>query len=131
MNQRREPRIQVDQSVAITIFGEPDLMLWARIKNLSGWGIGLSLQGPVAAGTALKIELEDAMLLGEVIYCRQDGDSFYVGVALEQALNGLAELSRAVAVFAEQAKPASPAMAGALRSQGVQPVPEGAHQSQQ
>ena len=72
MSQRREPRFNADQSVWITLFGEPDVRLPARIKNVSARGIGLELQGPVAIGSALKLELDDSMVLGEVIYCRED-----------------------------------------------------------
>ena len=93
MNQRRETRLEANQQVWITLFGEPDIRLPARIKNVSPRGVGLELQGPVAIGTALKVDLEDALLLGEVIYCREDETSFYVGVELEQALYGLAALA--------------------------------------
>src|SRR5450756_421647 len=91
MNQRREPRFEANQPVWITLFGEPDIRLTACIKNVSVRGIGLELQGPVAIGTALKFEVDDSLILGEVIYCRQveascDDGSFYVGVELEQAL---------------------------------------------
>ncbi|HEY1497184.1 MAG TPA: PilZ domain-containing protein [Candidatus Solibacter sp.] len=99
MNQRREMRIQANQCVAITLFGEPDIRLWGRIRNISGRGIGLEMEGPVAAGTAIKVELDDALLLGEVIYCRPDQSAFYVGVELEHALCGLSELSRMVNVY--------------------------------
>ena len=101
MNQRREARFEANQSVAITLFGESDITIPARVKNISGRGIGLELEGPVAPGTAVKIELEDALLLGEVIYCRQDEASCYLGVQLEQALTGLAELSRMVNAFGD------------------------------
>ena len=101
MSQRREPRFNADQSVWITLFGEPDLRLPARIKNVSARGIGLELQGPVAIGSALKLELDDSMVLGEVIYCREDETSFYVGVVLEQALCGLSELADALRAFSD------------------------------
>ena len=102
MSQRREPRFNADQSVWITLFGEPDLRLPARIKNVSARGIGLELQGPVAIGSALKLELDDSMVLGEVIYCREDEASFYVGVVLEQALCGLSELAYALRAFSDE-----------------------------
>ena len=121
MNQRREPRLQIDQSVWITIFGEPDIRLPARIKNVSARGIGLELQGPVAIGTALKFELEDSLLLGEIIYCREDEDSFYVGVELEQALYGLTDLAAALRAFSDS--PSGP--------QQPDPVKEGRYQNQQ
>jgi len=101
MNQRREPRFQIERQLWITLFGEPEISLPARIKNVSPRGIGLELQGPVAVGSALKFELDDALLLGEVIYCRDDGDSFYVGVELEHMLYGLGDLAQAVRDFTE------------------------------
>jgi hypothetical protein len=103
MNQRREPRIEADQSVWITLFGEPDIRLLARVKNVSPRGLGLELQGPVAIGSPLKVEIEDCLFLGEVIYCRADEASFYVGVELEQALYGLGELARALGTFSDSA----------------------------
>ena len=101
MNQRRKPRFEADQSIWITLFGEPDIRLAARIKNVSERGIGLELQGPVAIGTALKFEVDDSLILGEVIYCRQDEGSFYVGVELEQALCGLGALAKALGAFSD------------------------------
>ena len=101
MNQRREPRFQIDQFLWITVFGEPDVRLPARIKNISPRGIGLELEGPVTAGSALKFELDDSLLLGEVIYCRDDGDSFYLGVQLEHMLCGLGDLAQAIEAFAD------------------------------
>jgi len=101
MNQRREPRFEVEQEFTITIFGEPDIRLPARLRNFSPRGIGLEMQVPVAAGSALKLEFNDTLLLGEVIYCRDDGDSFYVGVELEHALYGLGELASALGSYTE------------------------------
>ena len=101
MNQRFEPRLETDQSVWVTLFGEPDIRLPARVKNVSTRGIGLELEGPVAIGNPVKIELDDRLFLGEVIYCRQDEASFFVGVELEQALCGLNELARALGAFSD------------------------------
>jgi PilZ domain len=108
MNQRRESRFQTDRPVAITLFGEPDTRITGRIRNISGKGIGLELERPVAAGTALKVELEDGLLLGEVIYCRQDEVSYYAGVELEHSLCGLGELSRMVDAFNRAMAPLEP-----------------------
>lgn len=118
MNQRREPRFQADQPVRITIFGEPDLHLTAIVKNVSGRGMGIEVEGPIATGSALKIDLEDAILLGEVIYTRDQGTSFYLGVELEHALYGLAELARVVRSFSEdlpEALESSPQQAHAVK----------------
>ena len=101
MNQRREPRFQIDQNLWITVFGEPDINLPARIKNVSARGIGLELQGPLATGSALKMEIDDSLLLGEVIYSRDDGGSFYIGVEFEHALYGLGDLAQVVRDYSE------------------------------
>ena len=122
MNQRREMRFQANESVAITVLGEADIRFRGHMKNVSGRGIGLETEIPVVVGTAIKIELEDSLLLGEVIFCRQDEASFYVGVELEHALNGLAELSRIVSGFEEAAN---------SRPQQAHSVTEGEYQNQQ
>jgi hypothetical protein len=107
MNQRREPRFQADQQVRVTVYGPPDLHLTAIVKNVSGRGMGIEVDGPIATGTALKIDLDDAILLGEVIYARDQGTSFYLGVELEHALYGLAELAKAVRSFSVDAPDSS------------------------
>jgi hypothetical protein len=124
MSQRREPRFNADQSVWITLFGEPDIRLPARIKNVSVRGIGLELEGPVAIGSALKLELDDSMVLGEVIYCREDEASFYVGVVLEQALCGLSDLAYALRAFPDEPSCATPS-----GLQQANPVKERRHQN--
>jgi hypothetical protein len=116
MNQRHEPRFDADQWVSVTLFGEPDIRLQARIKNVSGRGIGLEFQCPVAIGTALKIVLDDAMLLGEVVYCRKEETSFYVGVELGQALCGLVELGQMLRAFSPEPSGPHPAYAMNERS---------------
>ena len=70
-------------------------------------------------GSALKFELDDTLLLGEVIYCRDDGSSFYVGVELEHALYGLGELAEAVRSFTDS--PSGP--------QQADPVPNRRYQN--
>ena len=64
--------------------------------------MGLAMANPVPIGTAVKIECDDCMLLGEALYCRDDGGSFFVGVELEHALYGLVELGRILREFAEE-----------------------------
>ena len=101
MNQRREPRIEANQSVRITILGGPEIQFPARIKNVSVCGVGLELQSPIKAGAAIRIDVEDGLLLGEVIFCREDAESFFAGVELEHALWGLADLELALSSFSD------------------------------
>ena len=64
--------------------------------------MGLAVAQSIGVGAPLKIEAADSLLLGEAIYCRTDGDGLYVGVELEQALHGLAELAEMVRQYAEE-----------------------------
>ena len=102
MNQRRDARFQTDQPVQITLYGTPDTQVTGRVKNVSGRGVGIETEGRIAIGAALKVALEDAILLGEVIYCRDQGGSYYIGIELEHALFGLADLAAAVSSFSEE-----------------------------
>lgn len=117
MNQRREARYKANQSVSITLFGEVDVRITGTVKNISGKGIGLELDRPVRPGTALKVDLDDALMLGEVIYCRRDASSYYAGVELEHSLCGLGELSRMVAAFDRAVEPSE--QSGAQRTHAV------------
>ena len=85
----------------ITLFGNPDVRLMTRIRNVSARGIGVETESPIAVGSAIKFDVDDGLVLGEVIYCRSDGEGFYVGVELEQALCGLMELAEALNAFAD------------------------------
>src|SRR3982750_1456967 len=102
MNQRRDARFQTDEAIQVTVFGPPDVRITARVKNLSGRGLGLEVEGPLAVGAALKIASDDAILLGEVIYCRDQGSGYYVGKELEHALYGLADLAMTIRSFNDE-----------------------------
>lgn len=102
MNQRREPRFPIDRPIVVTVFGPPDTRVEARIRNAAGRGLGLELAAPLASGAALKIELEDSILLGEVIYCRAQESGWYAGVELAHALFGLVELANVMRGFSDE-----------------------------
>jgi hypothetical protein len=96
MEQRRYARFAGNQAAWISIYGKEEVRIPGQIKNVSGRGIGLEVGREIGTGTAVKIEVSDSMLLGEAMYCRPEGDRFYVGVQLDQALYSLMALSRTV-----------------------------------
>lgn len=102
MEQRRNTRLVLDQTVNLTILGDIEIPRTAKVKNISGRGLGVELAFPVGIGCALKIELNDAVLLGEAMYCRAENGAYYVGIELLQGLCGLGELSRAFGAFSEE-----------------------------
>jgi len=64
------------------------------VADFSGSVLKLIANAPIAPGTAIKIEMEDSMILGEAVYCREESKRYVVGVELNQVLTGLAELGR-------------------------------------
>jgi hypothetical protein len=102
MDQRREPRFQSDQSVVMTVLTDPPARIHARVRNASGRGLGLLTPTPVPPGAAIRIELDDTIVLGEAIYCRGERDGHFIGVELDQVLVGLTELGRNLAAFAPE-----------------------------
>ena len=104
MEQRKHPRLEVNQSITVTILGGRAVGVGfpAVVRNASGVGLGLEMAEPVAPGTALKIEFEDSLLLGEVVYTRPLENSTLVGVRLRETLRGFAELARACQVYSAQ-----------------------------
>jgi hypothetical protein len=102
MEQRRNTRLVLDQSVSLTILGDIEIRVTAKVRDTSGRGLGLETSCPVGVGSALKIELNDAVLLGEAMYCRAENGAYYVGIELLHGLGGLGELSRAFRAFTEE-----------------------------
>lgn len=47
--------------------------------------------------TAIRIDIGDVMLLGEVCHCTWDGKAWVAGIELQQAVNSMTDLSRLVA----------------------------------
>ncbi len=96
----------MDQAVEITILTEPATRLAARVRNASGRGLGLTVSRPVPAGVAVRIELGDAIVLGEAIYCRSEQDQFFLGIELDQVLVGLTELGRKLTAWENEERSA-------------------------
>ena len=101
MEQRRKPRFQTNQRVLITFLGSEGPPETATVRDASEHGLGLQTARAVAPGTCLKIDADDALLLGVVVYCRQENAAYAIGVRLEEMLCGLAELCRALEEFRE------------------------------
>ena len=102
MDKRREPRFQTDQPVVVTVLTEPQTRVDARVTNASGRGLGLVTAAPVPPGAAIRIEIDDNIVLGEAIYCRCEREGHFIGVELDQVLVGLTELGRNLAAFAPE-----------------------------
>lgn len=71
------------------------------MRNASGRGLGLFAPDRIDPGAPIRIEVDDALVLAEAIYCRPEPGGFFIGVELDQVLVGLTELGRRLSAFEE------------------------------
>jgi hypothetical protein len=93
-NKRKEPRLEASGPARVTLPGERNRRVRGEAANVSGNGLRLMLEEPVAPGTPLMVDWEGAQVMGEVCYCRQEQGGFAVGLKLERALVGTNDLLR-------------------------------------
>lgn len=89
----------MNKPIMLTVLGNPEMRLAATVKDASARGLGLATEAPVRPGEAVKLEIGDAIFLGEAVYCRDDDEGAFVGVKLNQVLTGLAALHKMVQEF--------------------------------
>jgi PilZ domain len=95
-DQRQAQRHPLSQSAVVSVLGAADQVFQGEIRNVSKGGTQLQLVQPLATGSLLRIEYDNSLLLGEVVYCHQEQAGWLVGVRIEHALTGLAALSDAM-----------------------------------
>ena len=64
------------------------------VLELDGHIMQLKLPKHVSIGSAVKVEADDTLSLGEVSYCRPEGDGYVVYVELMQSLHSVTEMTR-------------------------------------
>jgi len=79
---------------AFTKLDDAEGSLRCPVLGLDGRMMQLKLPKWVDIGSAVKVEADDTLSLGEVSYCRAEGDSYVVWVELFQSLHNVAELAR-------------------------------------
>jgi hypothetical protein len=79
---------------ALTCLGDREATQSCLIVQIQGRNMLVKLPQYVQIGSPVKVEADDTMSLGEVSYCRPEGDDYIVEVELLQALHNVNELSR-------------------------------------
>jgi hypothetical protein len=72
--------------------GKSKASVACTFQGMQGKRLLLEAGQKIPASTAISIEYNDAMFLGEVITCAPSGDSWHVEVKVEQILTGLQSL---------------------------------------
>jgi putative two-component system response regulator len=68
MERRKEPRLEINQQVTVTLLGEKDSLPFQAVAiDISGGGMRIITQRPVRYQAAVKVEVGDLLLLAEVI----------------------------------------------------------------
>jgi hypothetical protein len=94
MEKRSEPRLDENRPVRVTVLRDPQRELIGRIENISGRGMRVLVNAPIAGREPIKLEWEGTLLLGEVCYCEAAPGGYGIGLELEHALLHTHELSR-------------------------------------
>ncbi|MCC7175983.1 MAG: PilZ domain-containing protein [Bryobacterales bacterium] len=91
---RQESRVSVSREVRVTVLRPEPLTLTGRLINLSSRGAGLIVQRELPVEAAVEVDFEDALLLGEVRWCRPEAATFVVGLSVDHWLPGLMRLEQ-------------------------------------
>ena len=62
--------------------------------EISDRGMRLMLDRPLPVSAAVRVDYDDTLLLGEVCHATRQGESYAVGLALDQVLHELTRLSQ-------------------------------------
>jgi len=86
MERRQEPRFRVAQPMHVTVLDPSHQEIPASIVDISAGGLSLRLSKPIRAGTLVKVETSEILLLGEICHCAADEDGFRVGFVVQHRL---------------------------------------------
>ncbi|MFN0102479.1 MAG: PilZ domain-containing protein [Bryobacteraceae bacterium] len=109
-DKRTTPRSEINVDATVQMLGVSAAAngraFPVKVVDLSERGMRLQAADPMDAGQAVKIELGDAMFLGEVCYCApvagDPGNSYFLGVITHECLNGLAGLHHLMRALAPE-----------------------------
>lgn len=94
VERRSEVRLNVDRPVRVTGLGACPVHCTGTVRNLSGRGMRLTVPQAIPLGTAVRVDADNVMFLGEICYCVPESSGYSVGLMLEHILTGLDELQR-------------------------------------
>jgi hypothetical protein len=86
VERRQEPRFSLSQSMRVTLLDPSHKEIEAFVIDVSGGGLCLRLPCRIPAGTPVKVETPDVLLLGDICYCATDEDGFRAGVVVKHRM---------------------------------------------
>jgi hypothetical protein len=95
-DQRQTERLPLSQPAIVTLLGAVSQVVQGEIRNVSKGGTQLQLPQPIGTGSLLRIDYDNNLILGEVVYCRQEPTGWIAGIRIEHTLSGLTALADAM-----------------------------------
>ena len=107
MDRRLAERYQTNLAAIVTDIASPDRVASGQIVNVSQSGICATLSMRLAAGTTVKVQIDDCKLFGHVIYCDEE-PAFRTGIEIVRVLIGESDLARLVNAILAETMPNTP-----------------------
>src|SRR6185312_15159584 len=79
VDQRQTERHKLNQQATVTVVGSSGQVLRGEIRNLSEGGTQIVVDERLAPFTLVRVEYDDNLLLGEVVYCQAEQIRWLVG----------------------------------------------------
>ena len=95
MDLRREPRFPSQAAARVrALTGEGSESSEGRLQDVSGRGVRILVNQPFAVNTPVRIDVGERLLLGDVCYCREEGERYEIGVSLSHAILEMSPLTK-------------------------------------
>jgi hypothetical protein len=108
MERRQTPRQQTALPATMTLLSEPPEVFDVVVEDLSGAGARIRFAGRIEAGVAVQLALDDALYLGEIMYCTESRDGTKAGVALRHSLTHVKDLAALMQRLVPGVRPIAP-----------------------
>jgi hypothetical protein len=95
-DQRQSQRHELSQSAVVTTLGTTPQVLEGEIRNVSKGGTQLHLGERLATSSLVRVDYDNNLILGEVVYCQQVETGWIAGLRIEHTLSGLTALAEAM-----------------------------------
>jgi hypothetical protein len=99
-------RYQPEQPIRLNVLGSSPRPVAAKVVQMSGKRIEVSTGEAIPCGTAIKIEMEDSLLLGEITACAPGQGEFRALVVVREAIPSMSNLARLVSAVMNEGRTA-------------------------
>ena len=99
MQRKMEIRFQPGQPVHLSVLSDAPQTLTAFINSLDGRHASLKATEAIPAGSAIRVDLEDSMLIGEITGCAATDGQFEIQLHVNEAIPSMSDLARLVSAL--------------------------------